>query len=140
MDFFYPFHNFSKPSYFTSRHYECCVGNLEHRECVSSCSFSPTNQNLAVSVSDDFSIKVRNFRFWKRDLLFDYLLLLLLTQFCKHLPKLFADYNQKQILVTNIIFDLGFLVKVSFRRAWLFFYVLFEVEHLKIPLAKTKDI
>jgi len=40
------------------RHYECCVGNLEHRECVSSCAFSPTNQNLAVSVSDDFSIKV----------------------------------------------------------------------------------
>ena len=43
---------------FSFRHYNCCVAKLEHKECVSSCAFSPINQQLAVSVSDDFSIKV----------------------------------------------------------------------------------
>eukprot|EP00088_Acartia_fossae_P066419 TRINITY_DN8233_c0_g2_i3.p1 TRINITY_DN8233_c0_g2~~TRINITY_DN8233_c0_g2_i3.p1 ORF type:complete len:513 (-),score=100.37 TRINITY_DN8233_c0_g2_i3:26-1564(-) len=46
------------------KYYGCVAAELKHTRCVSACAFSPRNHEFAVTVSDDFTIKV-----WKsRDL------------------------------------------------------------------------
>ncbi len=40
------------------RHYRCLVGTLPHTDVVSAVAFNPVDQEMAVTVSDDHTVKV----------------------------------------------------------------------------------
>uniref|UniRef100_A0A0A9ZH48 F-box/WD repeat-containing protein 5 n=1 Tax=Lygus hesperus TaxID=30085 RepID=A0A0A9ZH48_LYGHE len=47
-----------KHGYIWDRHYSVCLGKLPHNDVVNSVAFNPTNPEMLVSTSDDYTIKV----------------------------------------------------------------------------------
>lgn len=47
-----------KHGYIWDRHYNICLARLQHDDVVNSVAFSPTDQELLLSASDDSTIKV----------------------------------------------------------------------------------
>ena len=48
----------NKQGYIWDRHYRCIVGTLPHNDVVSCVTFNPVDQEMAVTVSDDHTVKV----------------------------------------------------------------------------------
>ena len=47
-----------KQGYLWDRHYGICVRNFPHDDVVNSVAFNPTDPEVLVTVSDDWSIKI----------------------------------------------------------------------------------
>ena len=48
----------NKQGYIWERHYRCVTGILPHNDVVSCVTFNPVDQEMAISVSDDHTVKV----------------------------------------------------------------------------------
>ena len=53
--------------YLWDRHYGCYLRTFPHNDVVNSVAFNPKDQEMLVTVSDDFSIKVWRSRRWLRE-------------------------------------------------------------------------
>ncbi|XP_075239253.1 uncharacterized protein LOC142334813 [Convolutriloba macropyga] len=48
----------NKQSFIWDRHYRCLLGTLPHNDVVSAVAFNPVDQEMAVTCSDDHTVKV----------------------------------------------------------------------------------